>query len=158
MSAPPISRIDAVIDELATVLAAALADLSDPVEILDGARVGELPWRHLMLGVTDSADVAPYTTRYERQDGLGAARYVEAWEVRCGLCLAAGDTFALKGLRAEAAGVLQLLDTALRAAHRRGGVWDDAAIGDAEMAWYPVLNERGATVVVFFSLEGRSVL
>lgn len=158
MTVPPISRIPAVLDGLAEVVEDALADVDDPIEVLDGARVGELPWRHLMLGVTDSPDSAPYTTQYERQDGLGAARYVESWEVRCGLCLAAGDTFALKGLRAEVAGVLQLIDEALRGSHRLVDVWDDAAIGDAPMTWFPVLGPQGATVAVFFSIEGRSVL
>lgn len=158
MTAPAISRIDDVLTALAALATTALAAVTPAVEVMDGPQLGELPWRHLMFGITDSPDTAPYTTRYARQDGLGAPRYVEEWEVRCGLCLAHGNND-IASLRAEVVDVMGLLDTALRAAHTGPAVpWDEAGLGESEMQWYPVRNQAGATVLVFFSLEGASLL
>lgn len=157
MTVPTITRIDAVLTALAAVAAAALTDVEPAIEVMDGPRLGELPWRHFMLGITDSPDTAPYTTHLVRQEGLGRPRYTEEWEVRCGLCLADGSAD-VAGLRAEAAQVLGRLDEALRDAHVQAGVWDEVGVGEADMRWYPVPNETGATVLVFFSLEGSSLL
>lgn len=157
MTAPTITRIGAVLDALVALAGTALADIDPVIEVMDGPRLGELPWRHLMFGVTDSPDVAPYTTSYTRQEGLGAPRYVEAWEVRCGLCLADGSND-VAALRAEAVTVLGLLDAALRASDQLAGVWDVAGLGETPMAWYAVPHQSGSTVLVAFSLEGESLL
>lgn len=157
MTAPTITRIGAVLTGLTTLATTALADVDPKIEVLDGPRLGELPWRHLMLGITEPTGPAPYTTHYVRQDGLGAPRYVEEWEIRCGLCLAHGDND-VASLRAEAVEVLGLLDAALRAAHVSRGVWDDAGLGEADMQWFPFPNQSGATVLVYFSIEGSSLL
>lgn len=157
MTTPTLTRIDAVLTNLVAVAGAALKGVDPELEVMDGPRLGELPWKHLMFGITDSPDVAPYTTQVTRQDGLGAPRYVEAWEVRCGLCLAhTGNDIA--PLRAQAVDVLAALDEALRAVNVRRGVWDDAGLGEAGVQWYPVRNQGGATVLVFFSVEGSSLL
>lgn len=157
MTAPTITRIDVVLTQLEAIATAALADVDPEIEVLDGPRLGEQPWRHLMLGITEPPDVAPYTTQVERQDGMGRRRYVESWTVRCGLCLADGSND-LAALRSEATTVLGLLDDALRESPVVAGVWDEAGIGDAEMTWYPVPNQAGSTVLVFFSLEGAALL
>lgn len=157
MTAPAISRIDDVLTALATIAAAALEDVTPAIEVMDGPRLGELPWRHVMFGIPDG-DIAPYTTSYTRQDGLGAPRYVEEWEVRCGLCLAHGAND-VAPLRAEAVEVLGMLDTALRTAHTGPTVpWDEAGLGESGMRWYAAQNGDGATVLVYFSLEGASLL
>lgn len=156
MTAPTITRIGAVLAQLATIAEAAVADVDPEIEVLDGPRLGELPLRHLMLGITDSPDTAPYTTHYVRQEGLGV-RYVEEWQVRCGLCLAHGDND-VASLRAEAVDVVGRLDAALRASLVVPDVWNDAGLGEADWQWYPVTNANGATVLVFFSLEGSSLL
>jgi len=153
----PITRVPAVLEKLVEVATAALADVEPAVVVMDGPRLGELPWRHLMLGITDSPDTAPYSTHYTRQDGLGRPRYVEEWTVRCGLCLADGGDD-LAGLRAEAAELLGLLDAALGDAHVTEGVWDDVGLGEADMQWYAVPNKAGSTVLVYFSIEGSSLL
>lgn len=155
MTVPTITRIAAVMDALADLTRTALTPLG--VEVLDGPVLGELPWRHLMIGITDSPDTPPYTTRYTRQDGLGRPRYVEDFEIRCGLSIADGSND-LTGVRDDAVAALEALDTALGAQHTNPGVWQEIGLGEAPMSWYPVPHAAGSTVAVFFSIEGSSVL
>ena len=156
MTAPTITRIADVLAALKTLAEAATAGVVG-FEVLDGPRLGELPWKHLMLGITDTPDTPPYTTHYSRQEGFGRPRYVEEFTIRCGLTVADGSGN-LAGVRAEVVSILGLLDVALRDAHTDSGTWDQIGIGEADMTWYPVPNQDGSTVLVFFSIEGSSLL
>lgn len=160
MSGSPTTRIGDVLPALAALATAAVAPLitaDEPIAVMDGPQLGEQPWQLVILGVTDSPDIAPYTTRYEQQDGLGTPRYVEVSAVRCLVSVARGDDD-LVAARDRVVAIVAALDTALRAAHHLAGVWDDAGFGPDAWQWYPAPTPTGATVAVFFSLEVQALL
>lgn len=158
MTVPTITKIDAVLTKLEAIAKAALEGVAPKVVVMDGPQLGEPEWRHFMLGISDTPETPPYTTHYVRQEGLGRPRYVEEWEIRCELSLADGSND-VAALRTEAAALLGLLDSAVRDAHAGEGVpWVDAGLGDADMRWYLGPTPEGATVLVFFSIEGSALL
>ena len=139
MNGSPTTRIGEVLPALAELATAAVAPLvtaDDPIQVMDGPQLGEQPWQLVVLGVTDSPDIAPYTTRYDQQDGLGAPRYVEVAAVRCLVSVARGDDD-LVAARDRVVAIVAALDTALRAGHHLVGVWDDAGFGPDAWQWYP---------------------
>lgn len=155
-----VTRLDQVLPALVEIVREAVGPLATdeaPIEVLDGPRLGELPWRVVVIGLTDTPDTPPYTTRYEAQDGLGRPRYVEVASVRCLVSVARGDDDLLAA-RAEAIAIVAALAAALRDHHTNPGVWDGAGFAGDAWAWYPMPTENGATVAVFFSLEVETLL
>lgn len=160
MSGSLTTRIGDVLPALAALAEVAVAPLvtsDDPIAVMDGPQLGEQPWQLVVLGVTDSPDIPPYTTRFELQEGLGAPRYVEVVAVRCLVSVARGDDD-LVAARDRVVVIVTALDTALRAGHHLVGVWDDAGFASDAWQWYPAPTPAGASVVVFFTLEVSSLL
>ena len=151
MAGPGPTRIAQVIDTLL-----ALCATSTGLQVTDGPHLGELMDEAICLGFTDGPERPGYAVAVRRQEGMGRPRLAEDFTVRSLLTISSGDTD-MSALRGRAADLLGQIDTALRDDVVHGGAWDRAALG-GEMEWIPIQHSAGATVNVFFTVEGTSLL
>lgn len=151
MAGPAVTRIDVVVDHLVQLLATTTG-----LQVTDGMHIGEIMAEAICVGFTESAEHPAYETTLERSPGMGRPRMTEKFTVRLFLTISSGEAD-IKTLRARAAALLGMIDSALRDDHRHPGIWDRAILGSS-VDWVPVLDASGALCNVFFTIDGESLL
>lgn len=151
MTGPSLTRIDVVVDALIDLLVSATG-----LQVADGPHIGEVMAEAICVGFSQGPDLPGYETRVARQDGMGRPRMLEEFTVRMFMTISSGEDD-MATLRARAAALLGLIDTALRDAHHNAGVWDRASIGPS-VEWVPVFDATGGLCNVFFTVVGASLL
>jgi hypothetical protein len=163
MSGDTITRIHAVLTTLTPLLDAAMPEGATPdetVAVWDGPRLGEWPWQIVVLGLSDDPRAnPPYTCRYQQQDGLGRARYVETFAIRTLVSVSVGQDDAIAAARARVVEILGAIDTVLGEHQVERGVWDEIGVGDTQIDWFTTPSEHGGVnVSAFVSIEGSAIL
>lgn len=152
------TRMPEVLDQLIATFKAATVTDEHPegIQVTDGPHIGEVMYEAIVVGFTDGPDRPGYNATVSRQPGMGAPRLQEDFTVRSLLTLTSGDTD-IRALRNRAGELLGLIGAALAGIHVKDGVWERATLnGDTE--WIPIQHPDGATVNVFFQVDGSSLL
>jgi hypothetical protein len=149
------TRVPAMVAALFAKLREGFKD--DVVDDIDGPPVTLAGLGDDVLSVGFSAPGGlSIDVQVEKQQGLGAPRYAEVFQVFMVFSSVSGDTD-LEARRARCLWALTKVQTILEADRGLGGVVDAVGLGPA-MEWGQDQHEDGCTVAVGFSIVGSALL